>query len=194
MNKHKVELKRILDYESTIYSINKRSIEKRFRKNKNILIWDALKKCRIFDYICTRRDECSNSVFKHFWAFRVKLADRKRNNACQKVNLELETFRIKKGIRICHNNVLLTAEIGENCIFHGNNAVGQNKTGEHTKLPRIGNCVDVGYGAMIFGDVDIADNCVIGAGAVVTKSFTQKGSILVGVPAKCIGVIESKNV
>ena len=48
--------------------------------------------------------------------------------------------------------------------------------GKHFKL--------VGYGAIIIGDVEIADNCVIGAGAVVTKSFTKKGSVIAGVPAR----------
>ena len=43
-----------------------------------------------------------------------------------------------------------------------------------------------GANAVIIGDVIIADNCVIGAGAVVTKSFTEPGSVIVGVPGRKI--------
>jgi serine O-acetyltransferase len=43
--------------------------------------------------------------------------------------------------------------------------------------------VDIGVGAMVIGNITIADDCVIGAGAVVTKSCLEPGTILVGVPA-----------
>ena len=44
--------------------------------------------------------------------------------------------------------------------------------------------MDVGVGAIIIGKVQIADDCVIGAGAVVTKSFLKPGTVIAGVPAK----------
>ena len=40
--------------------------------------------------------------------------------------------------------------------------------------------------AKIIGDVKIADNIVIGAGAVVVDSCEIPGSVLVGVPARKI--------
>ena len=67
-----------------------------------------------------------------------------------------------------------------------NNVVGNKRTGASNEIPKLGNNVNVGFGAMIIGNVEIADNCVIGAGAVVTKSFTKPGGILVGVPARDI--------
>ena len=48
---------------------------------------------------------------------------------------------------------------------------------------QIGNRVFIGSGAIIANGVTICDDCVIGAGAVVTKSITEKG-IYVGNPAK----------
>ena len=50
--------------------------------------------------------------------------------------------------------------------------------------PVIGNNVDIGVGAKIIGDITIADDVKIGAGAVVTKSCLEKGATLVGIPAK----------
>ena len=93
---------------------------------------------------------------------------------------------IGKGVKLCHPNVIINGFVGENCTFHGNNVLGNKATGEKNKVPRIGNNVDVGIGAMIIGDIEIADNCVIGAGAVVTKSFTVPGSIIAGVPARLV--------
>lgn len=41
------------------------------------------------------------------------------------------------------------------------------------KAPLIGNDVYIGPGAVIFGDIEIADGCYIGANAVVLKSVTE---------------------
>jgi len=51
---------------------------------------------------------------------------------------------------------------------------------------RIGNSCWIGAKAVILKDVELGDHCVVGAGAVVTKSFPT-GSVIVGVPARCIG-------
>lgn len=47
----------------------------------------------------------------------------------------------------------------------------------------IGNDVWIGFGAQIMAGVTIADGCVIGAGAVVTKD-TEPYGVYVGVPAQ----------
>ena len=50
----------------------------------------------------------------------------------------------------------------------------------------IGNHVWVGYRALINKGSEIADNSIVGTGAVVTKKFTDKNVILAGVPAKVV--------
>ena len=54
------------------------------------------------------------------------------------------------------------------------------------KAPIIGDNVCIGPGAVIFGEITIADGCYIGANAVVNKSFTEPNSVIVGIPAKVI--------
>lgn len=39
-------------------------------------------------------------------------------------------------------------------------------------------------GASVIGNVSIADNVKIGAGAVVTKSVLEVGAVIAGIPAK----------
>lgn len=181
----KQELKKLIAQEMQVYGITKKNIrEKRFRHQKSYMIWQAIKRLRIYEYCCSRRDESKNPIIAHIRAFRVKIADRKLNKACEKVDVELTPNMIGKNIRICHDNVVLFGKVGENCTFHGNNVVGNKRTGASNEIPKLGNNVDVGFGAMIIGNVEIANDCVIGAGAVVTKSFSKPGSVLVGVPAR----------
>lgn len=51
---------------------------------------------------------------------------------------------------------------------------------------KIGNGVWIGAGAIILSPVEIGDNSIVAAGAVVTKSFPQY-SVIAGVPAAQVG-------
>jgi acetyltransferase-like isoleucine patch superfamily enzyme len=55
---------------------------------------------------------------------------------------------------------------------------------------KIGNNVYIGNNAMIMPGVTIADDCIIGAGSIVTKSFLDHGIIIAGVPAIKVGKVE----
>ena len=44
----------------------------------------------------------------------------------------------------------------------------------------------IGAGASVIGDIRIADNVTIGAGAVVNKSCLESNVVLAGVPAKIV--------
>ena len=50
----------------------------------------------------------------------------------------------------------------------------------------IGNDCFIGMDALILPGVTLADNCIVGAGSVVTKSFHEPGSVIAGNPAKKI--------
>ena len=54
--------------------------------------------------------------------------------------------------------------------------------GGYGKAAKIGNNVILGAGCKIIGEVEIGDDCIIGANAVVTKSVNP-GLIAVGNPA-----------
>ena len=89
------------------------------------------------------------------------------------------------GITIYHHGTIIingNAAIGQGCCLHGNNCIGND--GKSGGAPVIGKNVDIGFGAVIIGDIQIADNCKIGAGAVVVHSCLEEGSTLVGVPAR----------
>ena len=52
--------------------------------------------------------------------------------------------------------------------------------------PTIGDRVFIGSGARIIGNIHIADDCVIGANAVVVHDIDEPNTIWGGIPAKKI--------
>ena len=113
--------------------------------------------------------------------------EKKKNRLGNCLGIEISPNCFGKGLTIFHPGSVIVnanAEIGENCKLHGSNCIGNNGLSE--KVPRIGNNVDVGFGAVIIGDVYIADNTIIGANSVVNKSIPVSGCTVAGVPAKVI--------
>lgn len=90
------------------------------------------------------------------------------------------------GLSIAHYGTIVVngaARIGKNCRIHVCVNIGTSKD-SNDQAPHIGNNVYIGPGAKIFGPIVIADNCIIGANAVVNKDCPVPGTKLLGVPAK----------
>ncbi len=95
------------------------------------------------------------------------------------------------GLCIVHYGTIVVsphARIGRNCRLHAGVNIG-GKAGFYSLLearllsPRVGSNCYIGPGAKIFGPVTLGSGCVVGANAVVNKSFGSNAT-LVGVPAK----------
>ena len=158
--------------------------EVRYRGSFPYRVTTYLRLLRKTEYTCEKRDSAKNVLVSHIYSARIKMLDRKRNRLGELLGLEIPINRVERGVRIAHRGVILNGYVDEGCVFHGSNVLGNKKTGAREEIPRLGKNVDVGIGAMIIGGVEIADNCVIGAGAVVTKSFTVPGTVIAGVPAR----------
>ncbi len=103
-----------------------------------------------------------------------------------KYNIQIPPNVFGAGLRINHIGTIIVnnnAKIGEWCDLHACVNIGQDVDGE---APIIGNDVYIGPGAKIYGAIEIGDNTMIGANAVVNKSFTQNDVVIVGVPGKVI--------
>ncbi len=75
------------------------------------------------------------------------------------------------------------SRIGEHCVISQQVTIG-GRAG-HRNPPRAGSRVYVGAGAKIIGDIEIGDDCVIGANAVVIQSVPRR-SVVAGIPARVI--------
>ena len=112
---------------------------------------------------------------------------RKKNRLGEKLGIEIGPNCFGKGLSIWHGGSIVVnpnVRAGENCVLRGANCIGNNGTTD--KNPVLGDHVELGYGAVIIGDVTIASNTVIGANAVVNRSIEDKGATYAGVPAKRI--------
>lgn len=114
------------------------------------------------------------------------VCERRKNRLGNRMGIEISPNCCGRGLRIWHANIVINynAVIGENCTLHGANCIGYNGLTEDA--PVIGNNVDIGYGAVIIGGIQIAEDIKIGANAVVNRSFTEPGVTIAGVPAKVI--------
>lgn len=185
-----IEFKRIIDDERVLYLTNNQKIAKQIKKTKNkrYYIWKYLYYFRNYQFwIETRYSKNIRKIVRKIAKYKIKYYNRLRNIYSYKSGVEIWfECKIGKNCDIWHSGVVINADIGDNCIFHGNNILGNKGVGKENLSPKIGNNVDIGAGAVIIGDVRIADDSVIGAGAVVTKSFEEPGSVIVGVPGKKI--------
>lgn len=73
--------------------------------------------------------------------------------------------------------------MGDNCQVWQNVTIGVSQSGG--KKPRIGNNVKICCHSVVLGDIEIGDNVIIGACAVVVKSVPSNCTV-VGNPARII--------
>ena len=91
------------------------------------------------------------------------------------------------GLSIPHYGTIIVnsnAKIGANCRLHAGVNIGASAG--NPKAPEIGDNGYIGPGAIIFGDIKIADNVTIGANATVNKSCLKKNVVIAGTPAKIV--------
>lgn len=178
------ELNKILKKERKNYvSDNFRDLLLQHLKcDEKIQIWKYLKSMRKANYFYYKRN--NNFIYALLYIFysnRFYRFGNKIGMICgEKVFGENPIIYHSFGTVINGNAI-----IGNNCKLYGNNCIGNN--GLNNKCPKIGNNVRICVGAKVIGDVTIADNVTIAAGAVVTKDVNKQGIIVGGIPAKEIG-------
>lgn len=98
--------------------------------------------------------------------------------------------QLGKGIFIDHATGVVigsTAVVGDDCsILHGVTLGGTGKEGGD-RHPKIGNCVLLGAGASVLGNITIGDCSRIAAGSLVLKNI-PKNVTVAGIPGKVVGV------
>jgi serine O-acetyltransferase len=105
-----------------------------------------------------------------------------------KLGISISPNTFGPGLSIAHHGTIVVnggARIGANCRIHTGVNIG-TEAGKDNAAPFIGDNCYIGPGAKIFGPIEIASNSVIGANAVVNKSFLDSGVTIAGVPAKVI--------
>ena len=111
--------------------------------------------------------------------------ERKKNRLGAKLGIEIGPNCFGKGLSIWHGGSIVVnpdVRAGENCVLRGANCIGNN--GKENRNPVLGDNVELGYGAVVIGDITVADHTVIGANSVVNRSIEESGGTYVGAPAR----------
>lgn len=104
-----------------------------------------------------------------------------------KYALHVPINTVGKGLKIMHVGPVLIngrATVGEDCSIHINTSLVAG--GSKDDVPTIGKRCVIGVGAVVIGGVNIADDTIIGANAVVTKSIEEGKITIAGIPAKVL--------
>lgn len=151
-------------------------------KIKNLLFpneqWRFIKALRFLEY-------CNNVIKGKLGGVIWLLAKYRFRRISIKYGYSIPINVFGPGLSLPHRgNIIINPKthIGENCRIH----VGVNIGAHKDKAPQIGNNVYIGPGAIIFGDVTIADNVSIGANATVNKSINESNVVVAGTPAKIV--------
>ena len=78
-----------------------------------------------------------------------------------------------------------TTIVGDDVLLYKGVVLGGTSLDKGKRHPTIGNNVVVGTNAIVLGNIEIGDNCKVGAGSVVTKS-APPNSTIVGIPGKTV--------
>ena len=102
-----------------------------------------------------------------------------------KTGIEIQPNCIGAGLHVPHGKCVVSsqAKIGCNCKILSDVTIGGQGRYDKPGAATIGDRVFIGTGAKIIGAITIANDCVIGANAVVTKSFNEPGITIGGNPA-----------
>ena len=159
---------------------------------KNILfpnlIWKFQKTLRKLEYY----HNCKHRLIEKPKYYYLKYKFRKIS---VKLGFSIPINVFGPGLTIVHYGTIVVnqnAKVGKNCRIHACTNIGAS--GGKKEAPKIGDNVYIGPGAKIYGNIMIADNCAIGANAVVNKSFNQKGYMIAGNPAIAIKEIDIKKI
>ncbi len=181
----KKELNDIITEEKNLY-ITSSYLYMKYTHARLYMIWKLLSNYRRLQYY-REESQRAKGLKKLLIKLKLRYYARKKNIFSEKCGIEIANDRkIGRRLRLWHGGVVINANLGDDCAIHGNNILGNKGEQSANKVPNLGNGVDVGVGAIIIGDINIAENCVIGANAVVTKSFETPGSVVVGVPGRLL--------
>lgn len=175
MIESKKDFKEYITYEYKKYKLNSPKV-KIFPIKETDILWK-------YQYLM-RKTELYNNT-RHFFLANIYKYFFYRMSYKYNMIIPINTF--DKGLKIMHIGPILVAgnaRIGRDCYIHTCTAIAAS--GINGETPKLGNEIVLSVGAKIIGNVELADNIMIGANALVNKSFYEENIAIAGVPAKKI--------
>ena len=151
-------------------------------------IWEFQKSLRKLEY----SRNCKKGLIASIHRIFIK---RKYRKLSMKLGFSIPTNVFGPGLSIAHYGTIVVnsgASIGANCRLHTSVNIGTGN-GHADNAPTLGDNCYIAPGAKLYGGISIADNIVIGANAVVNKSFEENNIAIAGMPAKKIADIRTRD-
>lgn len=168
----KKELNDWLVYEKQKYNIN--GLGKKLLGSENATIWSYQRRLRITEYYYNRNKKIRYIISKLIL-----------NYKSNKYGFHIGLNVFERGLHIMHLGSILTngrVRVGRDCSIHINTAiVAQGVTDD---VPKLGDNIVIGVGAVIVGGIWIANGIAVGANALVNKNFCDENIAIAGVPAR----------
>lgn len=179
MIKNKVDLKRYLSRDMAFYYEYSKFDRFMCRITGDPVYYIAkyIRFLRMEEYYYNTSNNCFGTLLYLYFL-------RKKNNIGNKMGFKIPKNCFGAGLTIYHHGEIIvneSARIGDDCKLHGGNCIGNN--GLKDTAPNVGNGLNLGIGAKIIGDIILGNNVLVGANAVVTKSFEGDDITLIGLPA-----------
>lgn len=140
-------------------------------------IWTFIVVLRKLEYY-TNCPSIGNRLFKSYYRCKFR-------KLSMRLGFSIPINVLGPGVSIPHYGTIVinpNSKIGKNCRIHVGTNIGMHKG----MAPIIGDNVYIGPGAILFGDIIIADNVSIAANSTVSKSVLEKNTVIAGTPAKII--------
>lgn len=157
--------------------------------SESIPMYKTLYSLRHYEYYLNNKSHLSllGKLYFHYWRFKFR--------HCQlNYDLHIEPNTLESGVTIMHPGYRKIPEfckIGKNCTILPMVLIGKKSPGIKVNAIIGDNCY-ISTGVTILAPVNIGNNVIIGAGAVVTKDIPDN-CIVAGVPAKIIRHIPENN-
>ena len=186
------ELEKLLSLERDIYcsfmfpTVGRRVVSL-LKKEPTRMIMRFQRNMRWCQYYYAKKAQSHNPYYKLMYLYRIMRHNRMQSRLGCDIGINVPEM-VGEGLLIYHSQGIVInsdSKIGKNCHLHGNNCIGRNRPDEQA-CPVIGDNVMLGVGAKVLGDVTIADNIRVAAGAVVVSSFSEPGITIGGIPARKI--------
>lgn len=152
----------------------KRFIKKRLSRQYKFLVL-----LRELEY-CHNNPNVLNKAIYFFLMYRFK-------KVSMRLGYSIPINVFGPGLSLPHYGTVIVnpnSRVGAFCRLHCSTNIGASAG--QKEAPSIGDNVYIGPGAIIFGDIHIANNITVGANATVNHSFDEEHVAIAGTPAKIV--------
>ena len=157
-----------LKYERRLYfnASHKYNLTSILMNEPKVKIWKYIKLLRITEYY----HNMDKTIYRYIM---YTIYNRRKNTLGIKLGIEIWENNFDKGLLIKHGNIIIdrNCRIGKNCILYGNNYIGNN--GNSSRVPIIGDNVEIGIGSKILGKVVLSNNIKVKAEELIHDNFKK---------------------